>query len=145
MLAIVFVSLLHFEPLDKIYTFGGYLFSLMTYHWVCNQINTTGATSGAGTANPSEAPESTPVFSGVCVTGSLVLCVCFVDRCLFFCTFSFGHCVVFFHIQILITPLWYLRYMDSDYPPLVSSNSSYRVFLWYQITRPPSVLEIPTV
>jgi len=28
------------------------------------------------------------------VTRSLVLCVCFVDRCLFFCHFSFGHCVV---------------------------------------------------
>ena len=28
------------------------------------------------------------------VTRSLVLCVCFVDRCLSFCTFSFGHCVV---------------------------------------------------
>jgi hypothetical protein len=25
---------------------------------------------------------------------SLTLCVCFVDRCLFFCPFSFGHCVV---------------------------------------------------
>ena len=37
---------------------------------------------------------SPPVFSGVCVTRSLVLCVCFVDRCLSFCTFSFGHCVV---------------------------------------------------
>ena len=28
------------------------------------------------------------------VNRSLVLCVCFVDRCLSFCTFSFGHCVV---------------------------------------------------
>jgi hypothetical protein len=37
---------------------------------------------------------SPPVFSGVRVTRSLVLYVCFVDRCLFFCTFSFGHCVV---------------------------------------------------
>jgi hypothetical protein len=37
---------------------------------------------------------SAPVFSEVCVTRSLVLCVCFVDRCLPFCTFSFGHCVV---------------------------------------------------
>ena len=27
-------------------------------------------------------------------TRSLVLCVCFVDRCRSFCTFSFGHCVV---------------------------------------------------
>ena len=33
-----------------------------------------------------------PVFSGVRVTRSLVLCICFVDRCLFF--FSFGNCVV---------------------------------------------------
>ena len=31
---------------------------------------------------------------GVHVTWSLVLCVCFVDRCLCFCTFSFVHCVV---------------------------------------------------
>jgi hypothetical protein len=28
------------------------------------------------------------------VTRSLVLCVCFEDRCLSFCTFSCGHCVV---------------------------------------------------
>ena len=33
-------------------------------------------------------------FSGVRVTRSLVLCVYFVDRCLSFCTFPFGHCVV---------------------------------------------------
>jgi hypothetical protein len=37
---------------------------------------------------------SPPIFSGVCVTRSLVLCVCFVDRYLSFCLFSFGHCVV---------------------------------------------------
>ena len=37
---------------------------------------------------------SPPVFSGVRVTRSSVLYVCFVDRCLSFCTFSFGHCVV---------------------------------------------------
>jgi hypothetical protein len=36
---------------------------------------------------------SPPVFSGVRVARYLVLCVC-VDRCLSFCTFSFGHCVV---------------------------------------------------
>jgi hypothetical protein len=34
------------------------------------------------------------VFGGVRVTRSLVLYACFVDRCLSFCTFSFGHCVV---------------------------------------------------
>jgi hypothetical protein len=32
---------------------------------------------------------SPPVF-----TWSLVLCICFVDRCLSICTFSFSHCVV---------------------------------------------------
>jgi hypothetical protein len=37
---------------------------------------------------------SPTVFSGVRVTRSLVLCVYFVDRCLPFCTFSFGHCVI---------------------------------------------------
>jgi hypothetical protein len=71
------------------------LSSFMTYHRVCNKINTTGATSGAGTAYPSGAPEFISVFSGVVrVNRSLVLCVCFVDRCLSFCTFSLCHCVV---------------------------------------------------
>ena len=37
---------------------------------------------------------SSPVFSGVRVTWSLVLYVCFLDLCLPFCTYSFGHCVV---------------------------------------------------
>jgi hypothetical protein len=32
-------------------------------------------------------------FSGVRVTRSLVLCVCFDDCCLSFCIFSFGHFV----------------------------------------------------
>jgi hypothetical protein len=35
---------------------------------------------------------SPPDFSWVHVTRSSVLCVCFVDHCLSFCTFSFGHC-----------------------------------------------------
>jgi hypothetical protein len=49
---------------------------------------------------------SPPVFSEICVTRSLMLCVCFVDRCLSFCPFCFGHCV-----QIVL-----LRFTDSDYP-----------------------------
>ena len=36
---------------------------------------------------------SPPVLRWVRVTRSLVLCVCFVDRWLSFCPFSFGHCV----------------------------------------------------
>ena len=34
------------------------------------------------------------VFIRVRITWFLVLCVCFVDRCLSFCAFSFVHCVV---------------------------------------------------
>ena len=51
---------------------------------------------------------SLPVFSGVRLTRSLVLCVCFVDRCLSFCTFSFGHYVV------CSSSIY--RNTDSDYP-----------------------------
>ena len=49
-------------------------------------------------------------INGVRVTWSLVLCVCFVDRCLSFCTFSFGHCVVCSSsICGFWLPLWYLQ------------------------------------
>ena len=86
------------------------LSSFMTYHRVCNYINTTGVTSGAGTAYPYGVPEFTPGFSGVRVTRSLVLYVCFVDRCLSFCSFSFGHCVVCSSsIYGFWLPLWYLQ------------------------------------
>jgi len=53
---------------------------------------------------------STWVFSGVRVTQSLVLCVCFVDHCLSFCPFSFSHCVVCpSSIYRFWLPLWYLQ------------------------------------
>ena len=53
---------------------------------------------------------SPPVFSGVRVTRSLVLCVCFVDRCLSFFFWSLC-CLFFLDLRILIIRL-------------VSSNSS---------------------
>jgi hypothetical protein len=84
-----------------------FLSSFTTYHWVCNSINTTGATSGAGTVYPSGAPEFTPVCSGVRVTRSLVWCVCFVDRCLYFFFWPL-RCLFFFYIRILL-PIWYLQ------------------------------------
>jgi hypothetical protein len=63
----------------------------------------------------SEYLSSSPVFSGVRVTRSLVVCVCFVDRCLFFCTFSFGHCVVCSSaIYGFWLPLWYLQTLLSS-------------------------------
>jgi hypothetical protein len=53
---------------------------------------------------------SPPVFSAVRVTRSLVLYVCFVDRCLSFCPFSFGHCIVCSSsIYAFWLPLWYLQ------------------------------------
>ena len=87
-----------------------------TYYRVCS---TTGATSGAGTAYPSGAPEFTPVFSGVRVTRSLVLYVCFVDRCLSFCSFSFGHGVVCSSIYGFWLPLWYLQTLPNTLPYMV--------------------------
>ena len=58
------------------------LSSFMTYHKVCNQINTTGATGGAGTAYPSRAPEFTPGFQlGSCY--SIFSFMCMFCRSLF--------------------------------------------------------------
>jgi hypothetical protein len=64
---------------------------------------------------------SLPVFSWVCVTRSLVLCVCFVDRCLYFCHFIFGHCAVcpsLIYGSWLL--LWYLQTL-LEWIPLSSS------------------------
>jgi hypothetical protein len=74
------------------------------------EVNMTGATSGAGTVHFSGASEFAPGFySRVRVTRSLVSHVCFVDRFLFFCTFSFDHCVVCSSIYRFWLPLWYLQ------------------------------------
>ena len=45
--------------------------------FVSFNINTTGVTSGAGTAYPARTPEFTPVFSGIRDAQSLVFCVMF--------------------------------------------------------------------
>ena len=55
-----------------------------------------GATSGAGTAYPSGAPEITPGFQWVRVARSLALCVIF---------FAWPLCYLFFYLRILIVPL----------------------------------------
>jgi len=70
---------------------------------------------------------SPPVFSGVCDTRSLVLYVhfvCFVDRCLSFCTFSFGHCVVCStSICGFWLPLWYL-------PTILIQKCTYNFYMY---------------
>ena len=51
-----------------------------------------------------------PVFSGIRVTLSLILYVCFADHCLSFCTFSFGHCVACSSPKCgFLLLLWYLQ------------------------------------
>ena len=82
------------------------LSSCTTYHRICNQINTTGATSGTGTAYPSGAHEYIPGFSQVRVTPSLVLCVMFCRR--LFVSLSF--------VPLTIVVLAVLRLTYSDYP-----------------------------
>ena len=58
---------------------------------------------------------SPPVLTGVRVTRSLDLYVCFVGRCLSFCTFSFDHCVVCSSsIYECWLPLWYLQTLLKD-------------------------------
>ena len=49
----------------------------MIYQWFCKKSNTTGVTSGAGTAYPSGAPEFTPCFyinSGIRVHDVIMRC-----------------------------------------------------------------------
>ena len=49
-------------------------------------------------------------FRGTLVHFRFLVVLCVVDRCLFFCNFSFGHCVVCSSsIYGLWLPLWYLQ------------------------------------
>ena len=59
---------------------------------------------------------SSPVFSEVRVTWSLLLCACFVDRCLSFYPLSFWplRCLSFFHLRIMIAPLVSSKYFSQN-------------------------------
>ena len=64
---------------------------------------------------------SPPVFSGVRVTRSIVLCVWFVDLCLSFCPFSVNHCTVYPSYAYELAPFGHCVFCfssiaDSDYP-----------------------------
>ena len=54
---------------------------------------------------------SPPAFSVVRVTRSLVLCVCFVDRCLYFFFWPL-YCLFFFDMRILIAPFAIFKFFD---------------------------------
>ena len=80
---------------------------LMIYHQVCNQINKTGATSGAGNTYPSVTPEYTPGFQwGTCY--SIFSSMCMFCRSLFvLLSFFFWPlcCLPFYDLPIPITLL----------------------------------------
>ena len=76
--------------------------SSSTYDSVCYHENNSEVTNCSIYSLISGAPEFTPVFSGVHVTWSLVLYICFVDRYLSFCT-------------LYLLAIILLRYTDSDY------------------------------
>ena len=81
-------------------------FLILPYHRVCNQINTKGATSGAGTAYHSGAPEFTLVLSYSIFGFLCTFCRSFLS----FFLFSFGYCMVYsssiYGFSLL---LWYLQ------------------------------------
>ena len=69
-----------------------------------------GVTSGAGAAYPVRSTRLNPrVLVKFVLLDFLVLCKCFVDRCLSLCTFSFDHCVVCPSIYGFWLPLWYIQ------------------------------------
>jgi len=76
----------------------------------------TSATSGAGTVTLPEHLSSPLVFSGVHVTRSLVLCVCFVDH--------------FWLLAIVLSVL--LRFKDSDYPFGILKLSTFFIYTEHQ-------------
>ena len=78
------------------------LSSFMTCHRLCNQINTTGATSGVGTAYPCRTPEFIPGFQW----GS---CYSIFSFMYMFCRLLF----VLFLLTIVLSVLF--RFKDSNY------------------------------
>ena len=78
-----------------------------------------------------EHPSLPPIFSGVRVTRSLLIYVCFGYRCLSFCTFSFGHCVLlfFFDIWILVAPFGifklFLPFYHAHFPELFECHKNF--------------------
>jgi len=106
------MELLPMYSSDIIYRIFPVLSSFMTYHRIVTRLIRRVPVVEQELPTLPEHLSSPLVFGGVRVTRSLVLCVCFVDRCLSFCTFILPLCCLFFFdLQIMITPL-------------VSSNSS---------------------
>ena len=88
------------------------LTSFMTYHRFVTRLTRRVSLVEQTLLTLPEHLGSPTVFSGVRVTRSLVLYVCFVDRCLSLCTFSLDHCTCVAcssSIYGFSLPLWYLQ------------------------------------
>ena len=82
----------------------------------------------SNSSHPSGAPQFNHCFSGVPITRSYVLCVCFIDRCLYFFFWSL-YCLSF-DLRLLITPLvsshlWPLYCLSFDLRILITLVSDY--------------------
>ena len=84
------------------------------YHMIF--LSSKSNTSGSGTANPSEALAFIPFIVKFVLLNLEFSVQQFVDNCLLFCPFSFGHCVVCSSMYSVLLPLWYLQ--------------SFFVFIW---------------
>ena len=108
------------------------LFSFMTYHQVWNYNNTSGVTSGVGTAFPSGAPEFTPVLSLVRVAQSLIVCVMFCRSLFVLLLFFFWPLCCLSAIYGFWLPFWCLKLflwkerLNSDgqqFPPISTKRT----------------------
>ena len=102
------------------------LSSFMTYHWVCNQINTTDVTSGAGTAHSSGAPEFTPGFQWARGGG-----VSYYSIFSFICMFCMSLLVLlYFFFWPLCCPFFFLFFFSFIYMFYISLFVLLYFFFW---------------
>ena len=107
-----------------------FLSPFTTYYRVCNQINATGVTSGAGTAHSSGAHEVTPGF--LCGSCNLIFSfICMLCRSLFVLLYFFFWplcCLFFFDIRILIAPL-----ASSNFSYMSRKTKLDHTILWFDL------------
>ena len=103
-----------------------FLFSFMTYDGFVTRLPRRVPLVEQELLTLPEHLSSATVLSGFRVTRSLILCVCFVDRCLSFCPFSFGHyavCSSFYRF-------WYLQTLFIKYLPFRGTRVLSQYFRW---------------
>ena len=112
----------HHDLVDR-YGHFPVLSSFITFHWICNQINSMGVTSGAGTANPSGALDFIPGFQwGSCYSTFSFLCNA--------CPFVLFPLAIVFNLRIIITPLVSSNFSQVNARSCYGSARSVKVFIY---------------